>query len=1382
MFYKTMPILICVLGFLLAPATSHTQTTTLPLESPPAPFDEALPRVVRRFPPEIVGNSIVSGSKKLEISSKEIFLTENGRVVARACLFFYAKEKNHGLEEKTSWFKIDDQLWFDKDKSRFFRDGQKFVYKGEIHRQDAGGTVCQTIELLEQGGIRFDFDIHLKGCDNIELGVSSYWFYFDYSRFTNKRLRYLDKEYIVNDDLKWDSMHIQSPISKIDFFPENANEHFSILPLTARNLSSRCYVTTWDRPVYNFRLIPGQAKECQFSFELDLCESMEPEEGQTLAGINFKAIDDLMLPDYGSTRNLIQNPSLEQGLNYFQSTAQTNYLELVATNWQLQPHQIEHGFAKHGRKCLKLLTRKKSANQAKGDYRTLGYRLRLFSIPLDAGEYTFSFYAKGTEGKNARGSIWFPNSPWVGHGNMYLPIGFRVDGKGKEARELFYVNSSEWKRFSFTIHVPQSMPVHPNLGVETEDGDSYVWMDCFQLEKGSVATDFVPPIAESMLLTSQEDNFLSQSDRIDARLAIYSAPETIGKIKVAVKDFYSKILFDRVYDFACDNTGETTVQLDFDHKFPNGIFVMKTEFELANGQKTFQYHRFSIMDFLDNTHRLKNIFADSYHGHYERYDFPKMLERLKRVGIGATNHTHLWDKVIWDAYRKYGIEPTDAFMASDIRPYFHVESKLVGFALRNPRHPGYGMRSDDPHILLCDYHHEGYGAPTPEYLDKFRTAVAKIAKANSHIKLWAFQGEVFARFSPTWLSNNKAGTSEEGYRNFAKILQAFYQGIKQGNPDALVFQDDPCNMSPEQGIAETDRLLAACNEIGGFKFDMIGMHPYRQSPESPDLDNDTQALFAVLKKNNYENTPIFWPEAMHYGPYTIPQWGIESARWLPPGCWYGGTLSYDMGWTEKISAAWRARSWLVALKYQDRVKSMQSSSDKNNFIMDRNLTPFATQKISNTLGQLLGDAEFKKDVRFAPYVRCYVFEDTQKRPVAALWCHHPKLDAGAMLAPVAEANFDGSLQQIFDLMQVERSFIVKEDGKVEFPVSSFPLFLRGKAGTVDKFIMAMNNASLISGEGISPLLVHCKPASPDKAVVQVTNFLSKEFSGTITNGDEKIGLTVPPTAIANSKITFPIPLRNDAITTANLPLTIKSGENAFGNQIEFDAFVCLKAKTEITIDGDLSDWRDIPAIPITKRVIGDRTVKSISDSDFSGSFRVAWNEKGIYICAEITDDKFVHVEDSPFYVNDSMQIYFDSFCDARAKQQLGYDENDYDYAVYPNSDGTRSVVYRQLTPDPQLGLATQAPRDKTIAEDIPSAFKRTADGYIYEVFFPEKYLLPIRLEKGYALGFGLFINDRDDPSEEAQRLHRPKSSLTLASDGQGCYNRPHTWPAMLLWE
>lgn len=104
------------------------------------------------------------------------------------------------------------------------------------------------------------------------------------------------------------------------------------------------------------------------------------------------------------------------------------------------------------------------------------------------------------------------------------------------------------------------------------------------------------------------------------------------------------------------------------------------------------------------------------------------------------------------------------------------------------------------------------------------------------------------------------------------------------------------------------------------------------------------------------------------------------------------------------------------------------------------------------------------------------------------------------------------------------------------------------------------------------------------------------------------------------------------------------------------------------------------------------------------------------------------------------------------------------------------VSWRNLQPDIQLTLGTTAPRNKAFEPEIPAKFTRTAGGYVYEAVFPAKYLLPIRLKKGSAFGFSLFVNDRDDAGGNV------KSCLTLTPDGTGSYNNPHLWPVMLLWD
>ena len=150
---------------------------------------------------------------------------------------------------------------------------------------------------------------------------------------------------------------------------------------------------------------------------------------------------------------------------------------------------------------------------------------------------------------------------------------------------------------------------------------------------------------------------------------------------------------------------------------------------------------------------------------------------------------------------------------------------------------------------------------------------------------------------------------------------------------------------------------------------------------------------------------------------------------------------------------------------------------------------------------------------------------------------------------------------------------------------------------------------------------------------------------------------------------------------------------------------------------------------------------------------------------------------NPFdrWKNDCLQIYFDTLANARQRILPECDEDDYEYAVFPNGKGTSAQVFRYRTVDPQLGLATQAPPDETFAPDIPCRFVRKDGLLIYRVFFPAKYLLPMKLEKGWVFGCGLYAGNSDKPGKYS-------GALTLAIDGKGCYNRPHAWPAVILSE
>jgi hypothetical protein len=1332
----------------------------LPLQAPSSPFQLNQASDVQEFPVEWEGTSLVAGPKRIVMSSDgEIKILANGREVVTADMplqIINSETQDRQWVAPVQNYPADG---FSREEASFAKEGDVLTCKKVLHVEDQRSVLTTSLELLDDGLARLSYAWEpLK--EPFQL----------YSRTVIVSMPQFEAEGSSFDlDGKVGSITASSEgtlgeakdFQKLEIDPANPSRSFSLLG-TQDSGSLLAQVRDDSKSIWYRVSEPKGTHRIELLIDIRKGTAVK-RSGQVMGGIDFNAIEGITLPDYNSSRNLLSNPSFDQGVRTYNLLERTK----LPQEWGVSPYALDQETAWSGDSSLRLTAPKSTGS----DFRFVGLPMRTMAIPLNPGTYTFSLYAKTLQ--DARLSVWFPNAAWVGNRKTSLPIGWK-SWKEAGAQAIFEI-SGDWKRYSLTFEVPASMPVFAVFGAESPEGTGQVWIDGLQLEKSAEPTAFTQRPAAGRLLTSSEDNFLEPGDPLEARLELTAGPQAEGQVEVEVTDFFGETLAKDTLDFTTDDQGRSVVDLPWEGKLPRGIFVVKATYRLADGTSTFDFHRLAIMDFLENKHRLKGFFSDDYTDTAsERFDFLALLDRYRKTGVGGKNHSYRWDnEEVWKAYQDAGFMLTDSVMSQRMAPYTGVHSKVVGFALAGEL-LGNGLRPEDSRILIRDFNHDSNGEITDAWLKKFKDTVATLAAEHPWVPMWSLGNEVYSNYPVEWWS--KDGDPDKAFRKYAILQKAFIEAVKQGNPEAKVYQGAPSNMSPNGGIAETGHTIAELNKLGDVKFDWIGIHCYRATPESPDLDADAQTLFDLLDKNGYEDVPVFWPEGMHYGPYTIPQWGIVSASWLPPSVWLYGTLTYDMGWSEKISAAWRARSWLVGLKYQNRVKSAVSSGFINNLDMDIDHTPFATQKISNTLGKLLGDAEFRKDVRFASYIRCYIFEDAQQRPVAAVWCHHPKLDAGMMQPPVAEAEFvHGSAMQIFDLMEAQREFSPDAEGKFTFPVSSFPLFFRGEPGTLASFEKIFEEASVISGEGVAPIMLASRPLAADQVEITVTNLLSKPFTGELICGPTQQTLKVPSAGQAKTTLPLPIALSADRIQEESLPLTLRSEQSSLDLDLSFRGLLGQSQDSPIIVDGKLDDWASTPAVPFTGRQLYD--AKTVTDEDFSGHFQIAWTPQGLYLAVSVVDDHLA-VKDWPKpgdrWNNDSLQIYFDTMGDARSRQQHGFDENDYDYAVHPSADGLHSEVFRRLSPDPQLGLATTAPPDNAITEDIPSAFSRNENGYVYEIFFPAKYLLPIRLAEGQGFGLGLTVNDKD----EADGPRR--SSMTNLLDGQDCFLRPHLWPYVLL--
>jgi hypothetical protein len=1295
------------------------------------------------FTPQIKDNTIICGNKRLVVGENAVLtLWADSELLMEISYHFSLKERKSG---DTRWARTGSRF-MDSELSELRIDGTNFNFIGFVKEDNKPSwkVVEQQLELLPDG--RISFSLNWFPPPDAELKFASYGALCMLpSAAAEGQSLVLNEQKVTMTSNTTETYLIRDNSAAFQytlFAADSAREFF--LSSTYVETFGSSFSTLLNKAQNNYRLtLPGNKDKRTLSFLLDLRKGVAAKVSQNIrGGIDFESIEDLEMP-YEGGKNLLRNPSFEQGFHGYTMRQPSSSNHCSPELWQMKLYEIDDSVSYFGISSLKMQTSFGKCFDYRGLYTTDSLCSPLTVLPPDT--YTLSCYAKGDQEEGQELNLWVPHFS-TGNRTLAMPDALKTCKLGKD-----------WQRFEFTFKTTVTMPLNFHVNAVNENQRGNVWVDGFQLEKGGRATAFATKAVEGRLYSSAADNFIAAGDKIDARLRLSTVANAKGKAHVVISNFFNEKVFSDVFPFVATPSGSAEILLPLDGKLGKGIFIIRSQYELENQEQCFDIHRLTISDFLKKEHPLKRMFSNTYGSDWARFDFLKMLERYKKIGIGSQHHLYRWDREIYERYSQYGIDTNDSFMGSDI---FEPGSwqKKIGFGIRTKNDPVHYLTYPDcPELLIRDFHLDAGGKLTEEYLQKFKDIVKKVSAQHPWITLWAFQGEFKARFPNFWWSSE--GSEKKAAEAHAKILKAFVDGVHEGNPKAKVYQDDPCNMSPVGGIAETDKLLEETNKLG-VKFDVIAIHPYRYSPESPDLDEDTQSFLKMLEKRGYGDIPIYWPEMMHWGPYEIPQWNIVSADW-GARAWDGarGALSYDMGWTEKLSAAWRARAWLVALKYSDRVLSAQSGNT-NNFALDLDLTPFASQMVSNTLGNLLGDARFEQDIRFAPYVRAFVFSDSQKRPVAAVWCHLDKVDSGVVDAPVAEADFADSLESVFDLMNSARSFTV---GKFRFPVSSFPLFLRGKPGTLAAMTAALEKALVVSGEGISPLTVAVNPATERELRLTLNNFLSQAFKGRL-NGRS---ISVPGSGSAAINLPLPDPLRADKITALPLPVRIDNDSGAsYSYDLSFEAL--LAKKVPAAADFSSIDWSSLPSTPF-ERDSGGKT---------SGSFRLGWNAAGLFVEVTVKDGSFVHVEYEKTegrWKNDCLQLYIDSMANARTRSFKGYDEDDYDYAIFPNAAGDESIVFRYRSVEQQLGLGTQAPRDMTVAEDIRSSFSKRDDVLTYRVFIQAKYLLPMRLETGWCFGLGLYAANADQPG-------KVDSALTLANDGKGCYNKPHTWPAVLLVE
>ncbi len=1077
-----------------------------------------------------------------------------------------------------------------------------------------------------------------------------------------------------------------------------------------------------------------------------------PKDRVTKGGpVDFWGYDRYCLPD-SRGKNLLQNSSFEQGMRYL-TFRPFQRGRLTPEIWRSKPITISSKEAKFGQKSLSISSDSPEHN--------LKQVITTHSVILTPGSYTLSLYAK-------------TNQP----GRQKLQVAFLDPCNAYNRLKWTSMTcdlTGEWKRYSLSKTIKSSNATAIVFSAES-NCKALCYIDGMQLEKSASATEYKPPVIEGVLRTSASDNLVEYGKKPNAELDIITSPGLTGKMKVNVRDFFDALKLSRTFTFKADSTGQARIKLPL-NDLPRGIFIVETDYELPNKVKRYEIQRFAIMSFLGNTHKHKNLFVDTYVDPLGTQQiYPEVLKRYKKIGIGARSGFVNRAPLLSKEAARYGVRSSICRIGN---PYGrkNVPGRKIHYLDNVEWYLIPGMTSKG--ALLVDDWRLKTPHVTTEYLKKVEDAAAHIAATSPEIKVWTNLVEPEGIMPDL---AHPAYAKAENFMDFVKLECAVGRGVKKGNPKAMLANSIPANISRNDRMMYLDSLLKETSKRG-LRYDCIAAHIYRPAPEYPGdngLEGDFSRVFKIMAKYGYDKTPVLCPEGMHWLPvrcYSSPFVQDYALQAKLPGLL---PYTYDLSYGEKLGSALRARTWLVGLKLQDRVKEL-SAGNYGLFAMDAMLTPYAFQKIPNTLGHLLGNAVFKADLRLFPDTRCFIFEDEKKRPVAALWACAEDFDRGKFKAPEFYFKPVGKLQ-LFDLMEAEHSIDPGKNGLFRLPLSPFPVFLRGEPGTINQFKAMLTAGRFKSLIPIRPALrIRLIDSTSLKAALN--NPFPSVLKGKLSCRANQKTCALPPGSTTDFKFNLPVRLSASALQLLNMDFILKiqsPEQKTFTYPRIFSAMSAKKAPGNITVDGKLDDWRGIPAIPVSRRIRGKKMImtgKFPDNNDFSAGYRVCWTRNKLYIAVEVKDNKLGYQKRMlrQGWKNDSLQLFFDPFADGHDAEENSCGPDDWEYGIFIKDKSPQLDVYRYRTPDVQLTRGTLGAKPGTVADDVQGVFRKTGDGYVYELAFSADSLMPFQLRAGNTIGLGLLLNDSDDPAEQ-----EPASRLTNTSRKGMPNNRPDLWPLVLL--
>ena len=214
--------------------------------------------------------------------------------------------------------------------------------------------------------------------------------------------------------------------------------------------------------------------------------------------------------------------------------------------------------------------------------------------------------------------------------------------------------------------------------------------------------------------------------------------------------------------------------------------------------------------------------------------------------------------------------------------------------------------------------------------------------------------------------------------------------------------------------------------------------------------------------------------------------------------------------------------------------------------------------------------------------------------------------------------------------------------------------------------------------------------------------------------------------------------------------------------------IALKPDPPFAVDGDLSEWTDVPnavTLNLPEQVIWGATNWE-SPQDLSGTAHLGWRREHLYLGVDVVDDNLCQTQRGQgIWKGDHIEVYLDVQPDVEPKRD-SFGEGQFQFGFSPGNFATTGDPLADCTPE---AFCHRPPG--TTVEGVLVASSRTDTGWTLEAAIPWALLGVDQPTSDLTLRFEIAISDTDtsEPQQEsmiatstATWAHK-RSRLTLAA-------------------